>query len=156
MLVCSKASAKPFITTSRMISFTANSGSAGSAFNRLDPVDAHRIETAFYSHLSGAKGYFDEAVRAPIEYLPVSNIQKLASAFGNIENKSTVRKSEAFFQIVAGMIPASIDAPPSEINAVMRAFLTAYRNAGEIAPVKAEILFDTNWSKLFSGKAARS
>ena len=83
--------------------WTSNTAPAGSAFNRLDPVEAHRIESAFYKHLAGAKGFFDEAVRAPIEYLPVSNIQKLASAFGNIENKSTVRKSEAFFQIVAGV-----------------------------------------------------
>ena len=72
--------------------WTNNTAPPGSAFNRLDPVEAHRIESAFYSHLSGAKGYFGEAVRTSIEYLPVSNIQKLASAFGNIENKSTVRQ----------------------------------------------------------------
>jgi hypothetical protein len=140
----------------KKFSWTDLNASAASPFNRLDPIDAHRIESAFYRYLSAGKNFFAEAVPVKQDYLVFSNLQKLASAYGNLEGKATVRGPQAFFQMAAGLMAASLTAAPGDVNEFMRVLITAYRDAGQIAALKAEILFDTDWSTLFRAIAIRS
>ncbi|HYC44888.1 MAG TPA: calcium-binding protein [Burkholderiales bacterium] len=122
---------------------------AGTEFNRLNTVDAHRIEGAFYKYLHPAKNFFAEAVSTNPDYLAIPNLQRVASRFGNIFQKNAAQPTEALIQLVAGMGPAAALVPAAEINEFMRVLITAYRDSGTIRAAKAEILLDTDWSKLF-------
>ncbi len=89
------------------------------AGNPLDIADAHRIETAFYTHVrTGAEFAGAGVISEAATLIQAQDAVKWAGAFGNLFNNETVTSGEAFFRMLAGLGLGSIAASSSSINAV--------------------------------------
>jgi len=102
----------------------------------LDIVDAHRIETAFYTHILTGEEFGTQPASDEMKRLiHTPTAVAWAGGFGNLLNNETVTPVEGFFRLVAGLTAGIVLADPDEINALGKAALAVTHQAGKISNV---------------------
>ncbi|WP_300451935.1 putative Ig domain-containing protein, partial [Accumulibacter sp.] len=124
----------------------------------LDVVDAHRIETAFYTHLDAAASQLagtavnerrltvanrDETRTSPF-LLDVPGAVQLAGAFGHFLNDEKLSGPEALFRLIAGLSGANLLSNPNDLDAVVQAAFEAQHRAGKMSDVTYGVLSQLN------------
>jgi hypothetical protein len=118
----------------------------------LNFVEAHRIETGFYPFLlPGVE--FEAAVARPIDYLPMENVQRLASLYGRIANDQDVSPLESMPRLVAGLIAGLSLGDPIETNALAQAVLTNLHSAGQMTDEWYVTLRQYDWGAIAQSDA---
>ncbi|ULA65541.1 MAG: hypothetical protein LZF86_220002 [Nitrospira sp.] len=118
----------------------------------LNGVDAHRIETGFYPFLSPGTE-FEVAVARPIDYLPMQNVQQIASLFGRVLNDQDVSPVESLPRLAAGLIAALSLGNPTETNALVQAVLTNLHSADNMSDEWYVALRSLDWEKIAQNSA---
>ncbi|MCW2573473.1 MAG: hypothetical protein JWO88_3531, partial [Frankiales bacterium] len=99
----------------------------------LDIVDAHRIETAFYTHVvTGNEFAQGNELNERQRLIQTPSAVKWAGAVGNLLNNETVTPVEAWFRLVAGLGFAASAADSNEVDAVLQAAADAQWRAGRM------------------------
>ncbi|MDS4054293.1 lipase family protein [Accumulibacter sp.] len=121
------------------------------AGNPMDIADAHRIETAFYTHpindLSQAAVPEDGLLGGKF-LLNVPGAVKWAGAFGGLLNDETLSSAEALFRLLAGLAGSALVADPTELNTVAQAAFKAQYDAGKMRETTYAALSWWHWGWL--------
>jgi hypothetical protein len=99
----------------------------------LDVVDAHRIETAFYTHIMTGDEFAATTTAEGTDLINAKGAVAWAGILGNLMNNETVGPVEGIFRLTMGLVSAGIAANPDEVNAVAQAFVAANHKAGKIS-----------------------
>ena len=121
------------------------------AGNPMDIADAHRIETAFYTHpindLSQAAVPEDGLLGGKF-LLNVPGAVKWAGAFGALLNDERLSSAEALFRLLAGLAGSALVADPTELNTVAQAAFKAQYDAGKMRETTYAALSWWHWGWL--------
>ena len=111
----------------------------------LDFVDAHRIETAFYTHIVTGQEFAGGAeILEAARLIRTPGALAWAGALGNLLNNETVTPAEAALRLVAGLSSGVVLADSKEIDAVIQAVLDTRWRAGKLDNVTREVLASFN------------
>ncbi|MGH8739118.1 MAG: hypothetical protein ACREVC_17330, partial [Burkholderiales bacterium] len=135
----------------------------------LDTISAHKIETGYYYPLAeyvlSASDGFAEAVQggylsaADLSefYLPLGNLQKIASEMGNLFHQDATSTAGGFVKLLIGGLGAMVAGDRNEVNQLVDAYIDTRYFAGRYENDAREYVIarDTDWSlRLRIGGAA--
>ncbi|MEF8761012.1 MAG: calcium-binding protein [Candidatus Accumulibacter sp. UW25] len=115
----------------------------------MDIVDAHRIETAFYTHLDasasalGLPATNEAGLLGGKFILDAPGAVKWAGAIGGLLNDEKLSGPEALFRLIAGIGASSLLGSPSELNTVAQAAFKTQHDAGKMGDITHNILSNT-------------
>jgi len=117
----------------------------------MDIADAHRIETAFYTHpindLSQAAVPEDGLLDGKF-LLNVPGAVKWAGAFGALLNDERLSSAEALFRLLLGAAGSALLADRTELNTVAQAAFKAQYDAGKMHETTYAALSWWHWGWL--------
>lgn len=136
--------------------YLADAANGVKAGKPMDFIDAHRIETAFYTHLRTGNEFADGKVvkekSSDFPLIDVPGAVKWAGYLGNLFNDQTVTPAEGLFRLIAGLIGGTVAADANEIDTVVQAAIDAKHRSEKMGEFKYSILKNINFG--YVGKLA--
>ncbi len=124
-------------------------------------INAHRIETAFYTHLDQSASAFAAATtinertgNTSFHLVDTPNSVYYADLFGNFGNNGSVTTKEAPFRLAAGLIGAASRSPDQEVGGVIQMILDNLYRSGDLKSEYYQVASSISWAKIGRSIAA--